>query len=203
MRQALHPPDSAGHLGASRRRHRRETFCEGVCPISSAGYGKIVTDSLREIRKCYGAHNATQRHVCSLLISGSFQDPYVGRNTGVDRRWVQWIQEGMYADSLGVWQAQYGRENVLALRYEDLLASPRAQLSRIFNHVGVGTQHLTEEIWAAMERDILGTKSRNSGQRAKVGHPEAAAELIDEATYRELSDFYPALQRGSGTNHRR
>jgi len=112
------------------------------------------------------------------------------RDLGVDRRWIQWIQEGMYADTLRVWQAQYGRENVLALRYEDLLASPRAQLSRVFDHVGVGTQRMTEEIWASMEDRVLGRIAHGAVRRLEGAKVERGSGLVEEATYRELSDFY-------------
>ena len=130
---------------------------------------------------------------CSLLI-GSFTEqaaisvPAIDA-AGVDRRWLQWIQEGIYSEFLSLWVALYGREPILALRYEDLLAHPREQLSRVFNHVGLGTDRVDEAAWAAMEALVRRGKQKSAAEKEQ-GSGEAGRSLLGSGTYAQLSAFY-------------
>ncbi len=124
-------------------------FC--ACPLSAAALGAAVDAAAPQLAACVAAHG--RGAPCGLgaatFRAADLLDGPALTAAGAHPKHLEWLRDGLYAPPLAVWRAAFPPGALLAVRYETLMAAPRATLERVFAHIGVDAA-LGDATWQRM-----------------------------------------------------
>jgi hypothetical protein len=124
-------------------------FCS--CPLSAEGLAAAVAAAEPQLRACVARHGRGAPcavGAAAFRVADLLDGPALAA-AGAHAKWLDWLRDGLYAPPMAVWRAAFPPGALLAVRYESMMAQPRATLDRVFAHIGVSTA-LDDATWAVM-----------------------------------------------------
>lgn len=95
----------------------------------------ILRNPVDRVWSDYLMHRSRGTERCESLAQALTEQD--DRRAGTDRNAPHYIDAGMYHQQLTRYFEFFGRDQLLVLLYDDLLADPRSVLEKVFTHIGV------------------------------------------------------------------
>ena len=173
--------DCAARPRPGRPAKQPPAFCS--CPLSADGLAAAVDAAAPQLRACVARHG--RGATCGLGVAAfaatDLLDGPALAAAGAHPKWLDWLRDGLYAPPLAVWRAAFPPGALLAVRYESMMAAPRATLERIFTHIGVSTT-LDDATWAAMVA-LFGQGAADAEKACGAGGASAAGAGCDRGLH--------------------